>query len=82
LSLKGWGYETDQLSTTHPIYTPVENTGETETNFDGISYAKGSAVLKQLYFLVGDLKFRQALQAYMRQFGFANSTFQDLIDKI
>jgi aminopeptidase N len=79
LNLKGWGYETDQLTTTHPIHTPVLHTGETETNFDGISYAKGSAVLKQLYFLVGHDCFQAALQKYMQHFKFSNAVFDDLI---
>jgi aminopeptidase N len=79
LSGKGWGYATDQLSTTHPIHTHVNDTGETETNFDGISYSKGSAVLKQLYFLVGHDCFQAALQKYMQEFKFSNAVFDDLI---
>lgn len=82
LSRKGWGYSTDQLSTTHPIHTHVEHTGQTETNFDGISYSKGSAVLKQLYFLVGPDVFRTALQNYMHEFQYRNAEFEDLINKL
>lgn len=82
LSRKGWGYATDQLSTTHPIHTHVQHTGETETNFDGISYSKGSAVLKQLYFLVGPEVFRTALQNYMHEFQYKNAEFEDLITKL
>lgn len=79
LGSKGWGYSTDQFSTTHPISTPVKDTNETETNFDGISYSKGSAVLKQLYFLVGDCTFRKAIAGYMKHFQFRNAEFADLI---
>jgi aminopeptidase N len=82
LGSKGWGYATDQLSTTHPISTPVKNTTETETNFDGISYSKGSAVLKQLYFLVGPKVFKTALGRYMKRFQFSNAEFKDLIEFI
>jgi aminopeptidase N len=82
LSSKGWGYSTDQTSTTHPISTIVNDTNETETNFDGISYSKGSAVLKQLYFLVGDNVFRTALARYMKNFEFKNAEFSDLISFI
>lgn len=79
LASKGWGYATDQLSTTHPISTPVKTTTETETNFDGISYSKGSAVLKQLYFLVGPSVFQTAMGRYMKRFQFSNAEFADLI---
>lgn len=79
LGSKGWGYATDQLSTTHPISTQVKSTVETETNFDGISYSKGSAVLKQLYFLVGGEVFRVAMGRYMKRFQFQNAEFGDLI---
>ena len=67
------------MSTTHPISTPVRTTTETETNFDGISYSKGSAVLKQLYFLVGADVFRTAMGRYMKKFEFSNAEFADLI---
>lgn len=79
LASKGWGYATDQLTTTHPISTPVKTTTETETNFDGISYSKGSAVLKQLYFLVGPKVFQTAMGRYMKRFQFSNAEFADLI---
>ena len=79
LGSKGWGYATDQLSTTHPISTPVKTTTETETNFDGISYSKGSAVLKQLYFLVGHKVFKIAMGRYMKRFQYSNAEFADLI---
>jgi len=82
LGMKGWGYATDQLSTTHPISTPVRDTNETESNFDGISYAKGSSVLKQLYFLVQHNTFKMAIQKYMNDFQFKNAEFSDLIKYI
>ena len=43
---KGWGYRTDQLSTTHPIAGDVENTEEADSIFDGITYSKGAATLR------------------------------------
>lgn len=82
LSKKGWGYATDQLSTTHPISTPVENTNQTESNFDGISYSKGSSVLKQLYFIVGKETFSKSLQLYMHKYQYSNAEFDDFIQVI
>ena len=51
---KSWGYEEDQRdSGTHPIRGAVRDTDVAMNNFDGITYAKGAAVIKQLVFLVG-----------------------------
>mmetsp|Transcript_20458 Transcript_20458/g.38299 ORF Transcript_20458/g.38299 Transcript_20458/m.38299 type:complete len:871 (-) Transcript_20458:81-2693(-) len=79
LDSKGWGYDTDQLPTTHPISCIVNSTDEVETNFDGISYSKGAACLQQLSFLVGEENFRTGLRKYMHKYQFSNSTFENLI---
>ncbi|HSR86140.1 MAG TPA: M1 family aminopeptidase, partial [Streptosporangiaceae bacterium] len=42
---KMWGYGQDQLPSTHPIAADVPTLSQAEANFDGISYAKGAAVL-------------------------------------
>eukprot|EP00358_Blepharisma_japonicum_P005388 CAMPEP_0202942826 /NCGR_PEP_ID=MMETSP1395-20130829/3067_1 /ASSEMBLY_ACC=CAM_ASM_000871 /TAXON_ID=5961 /ORGANISM="Blepharisma japonicum, Strain Stock R1072" /LENGTH=548 /DNA_ID=CAMNT_0049639523 /DNA_START=945 /DNA_END=2591 /DNA_ORIENTATION=- len=82
LGRKGWGYATDQLPTTHPISTHVENTSQTESNFDGISYSKGASVLKQLYFLVGREVFSKSLKIYVQKYQYLNAEFNDLIEII
>ena len=50
---KAWGYAADQLPTTHPVTTEVADTQSALLNFDGISYAKGASVLRQLMAYVG-----------------------------
>ena len=50
--------------TTHPIAGRVENTDQAENIFDGITYAKGAAMIKQLYFQMGASMFSQAVKAY------------------
>ncbi len=52
LARKGWGYHEDQGITTHPIRGLVPNTSVAESVFDGITYAKGAATMKQLLFLM------------------------------
>ena len=47
---KSWALRQDQLSTTHPIVAPINDLNDTYVNFDGITYAKGASVLKQLVF--------------------------------
>lgn len=51
---KSWGYHEDQLVTTHPISGEVANTVVAESIFDGITYSKGAATLKQLLLLIGE----------------------------
>ena len=69
----------DQLLTTHPISCTVRNTIEIFSFFDGISYEKGSSVLKQLFFILGEENFKQSIQKYFKKFQYSNATFSDLI---
>ena len=50
---KNWGYRQDQLSSTHPVYCEMPDVDAVEVNFDGITYAKGASVIKQLVAYVG-----------------------------
>jgi aminopeptidase N len=70
----GWAYWEDQLSTTHPVDGNIESTEETRNAFDGITYAKGAAVLKQLRFLLGDEDFREGIQRYFMKYALKNTT--------
>ena len=47
-SEKSWAYRQDQLATTHPVVADIRDLEDVEVNFDGITYAKGASVLKQL----------------------------------
>lgn len=82
LTRKAWGYRVDQSSTTHPIEVTVENTEVCETIFDGISYSKGAAVLKQLLFILGRPLFSNALKNYFAKFGESNTVFNDLVTEL
>ncbi len=50
---KAWAYAQDQLPTTHPVVADIVDLEAAKLNFDGITYAKGAAVLKQLVAFVG-----------------------------
>jgi len=76
---KGWAYTDDQLVTTHPIELPVADTDVALTNFDGITYGKGAAALKQLRYFLGDDDFREGLQRYFQRFSFKNTTLADFV---
>lgn len=76
---KAWAYEQDQLPTTHPIVADIPDVEAAKQNFDGITYAKGAAVLKQLVAYVGPEAFREASRAYFREHAWGNTTLQDFL---
>ncbi len=79
VSRKAWGYEADQLPTTHPVTTEVADTHSALLNFDGISYAKGASVLRQLMAYVGRDAFFSGVRAYLDQHAWGNTTLADLL---
>ena len=78
-SEKSWAYKQDQLPSTHPIAADIPDLAAVEVNFDGITYAKGASVLKQLVAYVGLEEFLAGLRDYFRDHAFANATFGDLL---
>lgn len=77
---KAWAYEQDQMPTTHPIAAEIPDVGAAKTNFDGITYAKGAAVLDQLVAWVGEEAFFAGAREYFRRYAFSCATFDDLLD--
>ncbi|CAN5360310.1 aminopeptidase N [soil metagenome] len=76
---KSWAYRQDQLPSTHPVAADIPDLHAVEVNFDGITYAKGASVLKQLVAYVGLEPFLAGLRDYFRDHAFANATFGDLL---
>ncbi|MEV0948501.1 aminopeptidase N [Rhodococcus sp. NPDC049939] len=76
---KSWAYRQDQLPSTHPIAADIPDLEAVEVNFDGITYAKGASVLKQLVAYVGLEPFLSGLRDYFRTHAFGNATFDDLL---
>lgn len=76
---KSWAYRQDQLPSTHPIAADMPDLAAVEVNFDGITYAKGASVLKQLVAYVGLDRFLAGLRDYFRTHAYANATFDDLL---
>ncbi|MFG1608799.1 aminopeptidase N [Actinoplanes sp. NPDC049265] len=79
---KNWGYRQDQLSSTHPVYCEMPDLEAVEVNFDGITYAKGASVIKQLVAYVGLDSFRAGLRAYFGKHMWSNATFDDLLTEL
>ncbi|MDO5738944.1 MAG: aminopeptidase N [Ornithinimicrobium sp.] len=78
-SEKAWAYRQDQLSSTHPVAADMVDLAAVEVNFDGITYAKGASVLKQLVAYVGREPFRDGIRAYFAKHAWGNTTLADLL---
>ncbi|SFE31426.1 aminopeptidase N [Blastococcus tunisiensis] len=76
---KAWAYAQDQLPSTHPIAADIPDVAAVEVNFDGITYAKGASVLKQLVAYVGREEFLAGVRRYFRTHEFGNTTLADLL---
>jgi len=78
-SRKNWAYRQDQLPTTHPIAADMVDLEAVESNFDGITYAKGASVLRQLVAFVGQEAFLEGARAYFAEHAFGNTRLADLL---
>ncbi len=76
---KNWALRQDQLPSTHPVAADNYDLEAVEANFDGITYAKGASVLKQLVFWVGVDNFLAGLKQYFHDHEYANAQFGDLL---
>jgi len=74
-----WGLVADQRPSTHPVAGngALDATAALQ-DFDGISYAKGSSILKQLNAAVGDEVFFRGVVDHFERHRFGNATMQDL----
>ncbi|MDG3011329.1 aminopeptidase N [Rhodococcus sp. D2-41] len=79
---KAWAYSQDQLPTTHPVVADIVDLQAAKLNFDGITYAKGASVLKQLVAYVGSDAFFAGARRYFRDHAFGNTTLSDLLDAL
>ncbi|MEV2238913.1 aminopeptidase N [Micromonospora sp. NPDC049891] len=83
LRRKAWGYAADQRPSTHPVAPErVIDAAEGLLNFDGISYAKGASVLRQLVAWLGDEAFLAGLNDHFARHRFGNATLADLLESL
>ena len=76
---KAWAYRQDQLPSTHPISADMVDIRAVEVNFDGITYAKGASVLKQLVAYVGLDNFLEGVRRYFDRHAWGNTVLTDLL---
>ncbi|RAD77605.1 aminopeptidase N, partial [Burkholderia multivorans] len=80
LRRKAWAYMQDLYPTTHPIVADIPDVEAAKLNFDGITYAKGASVLKQLVAYVGREAFFAGSRLYFKRFAFGNTELADFLD--
>ncbi|WP_069811387.1 aminopeptidase N [Streptomyces sp. TP-A0874] len=81
-TMKTWAYRQDQLPSTHPIMADIKDLDDVLVNFDGITYAKGASVLKQLVAYVGRDEFFKGVQKYFRRHEWGNTRLSDLLNAL
>jgi aminopeptidase N len=79
---KTWAYRQDQLPSTHPIMADIRDLQDVMVNFDGITYAKGASVLRQLVAWVGEEAFLTGISAYFKTYAWGNATLADLLAEL
>ncbi|MER5830707.1 aminopeptidase N [Streptomyces sp. NPDC002130] len=76
---KAWAYRADQLPSTHPVTADIRDLQDAKLNFDGITYAKGASVLKQLVAYVGEEAFLEGARRYFKRHAYGNTRLGDLL---
>ncbi|MFI9646101.1 aminopeptidase N [Streptomyces sp. NPDC052040] len=76
---KAWAYRADQLPSTHPVTADIRDLEDAKLNFDGITYAKGASVLKQLVAYVGREAFLEGARRYFKRNAYGNTRLADLL---
>jgi aminopeptidase N len=76
---KSWAYRADQLPSTHPITADIRDLEDAKLNFDGITYAKGASVLKQLVAYAGRDAFLEGARRYFKRHAYGNTVLGDLL---
>jgi len=76
---KSWAYRQDQLPSTHPVVATINDLEDVQVNFDGITYAKGGSVIKQLVAWVGLPEFMLGVANYFKKHAYGNTELSDLL---
>jgi aminopeptidase N len=80
MARKPWGYAAERMPSTHPVAgSPAPDAQSALQNFDGISYAKGAATLRQLIAHIGDGMFISGVADYLRSHAYGNASLLDFL---
>ena len=76
------GIKADGFSSTHPVRNDIKSLAESEAIFNGISYGKGAAFLKQAVKVMGKDNFSEALKVYFKRYKWQNAEYSDFISTL
>ncbi len=76
---KTWAKVQDQLPSTHSIAADMPDIESVHQNFDGITYAKGASVLRQLVAWVGQEEFLAGCRVYFQRHAWGNTELTDFL---
>jgi aminopeptidase N len=79
---KRWGLGEDLMPSNHNIQAECASTDTAESLINGITYGKGSSIMKQLIFLIGWETFTNGLKIYFQRHAWGNTVFKDFIGAI
>jgi aminopeptidase N len=80
MARKVWGYAAERTPSTHPVAGSAAPDAQAALqDFDGISYAKGAATLRQLIAHIGDDAFIAGVGDYLRRHSYGNGTLGDFM---
>jgi aminopeptidase N len=80
MARKPWGYAAERMPSTHPVAgLPAPDAQSALQNFDGISYAKGAATIRQLIAHIGDAAFIAGVADYLRSHTYGNAALADFL---
>jgi aminopeptidase N len=57
----------------------ITDTDKAESLFDAIVYYKGSSLLKQMFYFIGQDNFSNGLKAYFKKYAWTNTVFDDFV---
>jgi aminopeptidase N len=79
---KAWAKRQDQLPSTHPVADEMPDVESVHQNFDGITYAKGASVLRQMVAWVGQDAFLAGLRGYFDKHAWGNTDLSDFLSAL
>ncbi|HEX7285140.1 MAG TPA: M1 family aminopeptidase [Candidatus Angelobacter sp.] len=81
-AIKPAAYGIDATKGTTPIYQDIANLKDAKSAYGAIVYSKAPGVLRQLAFVLGEDKFREGMQKYLKENAFANAEWSDLVQAL
>ncbi len=82
-SEKSVAYQADARATTHPVApSSVPTTAAAFASFDAITYEKGSSILKQFPYFIGEDNFRIGVSNYLKEHLYSNAKLDDFVNAL